>query len=122
MPFDLPTEFAPKLKPLSATSQRIYKSRLNRLAEEELGNNPAELKKNHKKVTKFLEDMGTSEKDKSMQRNYLSAIFWVMDEKYKTRKSNPYYKYYQKVLPSTNNANGETWKERSKFVVNQKKE
>ena len=119
MPFELPTEFAPrtKNKPLSENSVKVYRTRLNKLAQLELGNNPAEIKKNHKKVIKFLQEMGTSEKDKTLQRNYLSAIFWVMDAKYKSSKRNPFYKYYQQVLPAMNNLNGDAWKPRTQFTT-----
>jgi len=118
MPFELPETFAPKEKPLSATSQRIYKGRLNKLSDEGLGDTPAQLKKNAKKGVKFLAEMGDTEKDKAAQRSYLSSVFWVMDEKYKTKKTKPFYKYYQKVLP-LKSKDGD-WVKRSEYVAEEK--
>ena len=111
MSFELPEVFAPRKNEMSPTTAKIYKGRLNTLAKLGFGDTPDALKKNHKDVIKHLKGLGDSTKI----RGILTAIFWVMPDEY--RKSiNPYYKYYQKVLPKIS-GDGTKWVAKKDFVA-----
>ena len=117
MPFELPDVFAPRAKNrvLTLSTEKIYTRRLNSLSKDDMGNNPEELRKNYKKVIKYLKDMNDdSETSKIKIRGILTAILWVQPQAYR-EKSNAYYKYYQNVLPGKNDKNGEAWKPRTQY-------
>jgi hypothetical protein len=94
---------------------KVYTGRLNTLSKMKFGDTPDELKKNHKTVIKYLKDMNDgSENAKMRVRGMLTAIFWVMPEEY-TKSHNPYYKFYQKVLPGA--AGDSKWVPRKDYVA-----
>jgi hypothetical protein len=96
--------------PLSATTQAVYKSKLNSLAVAGYPNVAAVWKSASKviKVIKELTGDGDTDADKMKRRQFLSAIFAVSPEA-KMTKSNFFYRYYQQCLPGVNAATGEAW-------------
>lgn len=87
-------------KELAPSTQKIYSSKLNRLAAAGFDTVEKVLAA-PKKVIEAIEAAapGDSETAKHVRRYFLSALFWVLPEKY-MKKTNPFHKYYQKVLPS----------------------
>lgn len=115
MPFQLPETFAAREKDLSDTTKKVYTGRLNTLSKLQLGNTPDELKKNHKAVIKYLKETNKgTENDKMRVRGVLTAILWVMPEKYRKTK-NAYYKHYQKVLPGKVGDTDKAWVPRTEY-------
>jgi len=108
MPSTLPAD-----KDLAPSTLKVYKSRLNRLAENEHWASVAGLKKYAKKVVEHIKDDDDSEKGRLRKRGILQAIFSVLDIEYR-KKSNPYYKFYQTVLP-LKTSEGVDWKPKSLF-------
>jgi hypothetical protein len=115
MPFELPDEFAPRKTELSEATKKVYKGRLNSLAKLGLASNAEELRKNHKEVLAHLKEMNNGEEmSKVKVRGILTAILWPQPKDYREKK-NPYYKYFQKVLPSK--AGDDKWVPASKYVA-----
>lgn len=111
MSFNLPTEFSKEI-----LNPRKYTILLDRLAVAGY-DTPGKLRIYAKRVIKTIETLtgnDSDEKTKQKKRYYLSAIFWVMTPSYNTKK-NPYYKYYQTVLPSKNNLTDEAWVPKSQL-------
>jgi hypothetical protein len=100
---------------MSATTKKVYTGRLNTLSKMQLGSTPDELKKNHKAVIKYLKAINNGTESGNMRvRGMLTAIFWVMPEKYR-KSHNPYYKYYQTVLPGTVGGTDKAWVPRAEY-------
>ena len=113
--FQLPDEFAPRTTELSETTKKVYKGRLNSLSKLGLASNAEELRKNHKKVLEHLKAMNDdSEMAKVKIRGILTAILWPQPADYR-KKKNPYYNYFQKVLPAT--AGEDKWVKRTDYVL-----
>jgi hypothetical protein len=115
MSFKLPKSFS---KEVGAATQRKYESLLNKLALAGFDTR-LKLKLSHKRVIQTIEELvgagddDTSiEKAKHKKRYFLSAIFWVMPPAYRDTP-NAYHTYWQSVIPSVNDATGETWVKRS---------
>lgn len=85
-------------KELSPATQKIYKSKLNALAKVGYDNAEALLAKKLQ-VIRAIKALvpGDDAADRQNKRTFLSAIFWVLPD---IPKKNPYYAYYQKVLPT----------------------
>jgi hypothetical protein len=116
MPFELPETFAPRDKPLLLSSKQIYTRRLNSLSKLGLGNTPDDLKKNHKKIIEYLNTLHpTTELGKQKIRGILTAIFWVMTDKYR-HSNNAYYKFYQTVLPGSVKGSDKAWVTKKEYV------
>ena len=117
--FQLPESgFNPKKDgdPLAASSQALYKSKLNALAAAGY-TTVALVWKNTLKVIKLIKELtgdGSSDMDNMKRRQYLSAIFAVSPVA-KTKTNNAFYRYYQKCLPGTNAATGEAWKKKKEM-------
>jgi hypothetical protein len=96
--FTLPDTF--RNKELSPATQKIYKSKLNALAKAGYDNVEALLAKKLQ-VIRAIKALvpGDDAADRQNKRTFLSSIFWVLPESILPKK-NPYYAYYQKVLPT----------------------
>ena len=108
MPFQLPdTGFQ---KELSATTQKIYQGKLNKLAAAGF-DTPALLTSKKAAVVKAIKE-ATGDEDTAAARHsrrlFLSAIFAVIPTQ--TSKRSPYYQLYQKSLPAV-----EGWVKRTKY-------
>lgn len=110
MPFTLPDTLK---KELSPTTQKIYKSKLNALAKAGYDTTDA-LMTNKKEVIETIKALvpGDEAADRQKKRTFLSAIFWVLPD---IPKRNPYYTYYQKVLPTEVAGSDAAWKPRKKY-------
>lgn len=109
MVFTLDADTLAKPSPVSDTSKKIYRGKLNNLEKEKLASNRAELKKNHKAVIAFIEKQyPDDENGRQKKRVYVFAIFWALDAAY-LQKKNWYWKYLQKINPIKNTATGEAW-------------
>jgi hypothetical protein len=111
MPFALPEIF--KEKDLSVNTQKIYKSKLNALAK--LGyDTPEALMANKKEVIAAIEDMapGGEAAARQKKRTFLAAIFWLLPA---IPAKNPYYTYYQKVLPTEVAGSDAAWVPKKKM-------
>jgi len=97
MPFELPATFQ---KDLAETTKKVYKSKLNRLAEAGFYN-VHDLDSKRRQVIQAIEELtnsGDGEKERNLRRYYLSAIFWVLPGT--KDKTNAYYQFWQKrALP-----------------------
>lgn len=116
--FDIPG-FNPKKDggALSATTQSVYKSKLNALAAAGYLD-VASLWKAPTKVIKVIKELtgdGDTDMDRMKRRQFLSAIFAVSPVE-KTSKTNVFYRYYQKCLPGVNAATGEAWVKKKDMV------
>ena len=104
MPFTFPSEFQKEIAP---STQKVYKTKLNRLAKEGFETTDS-LKANPKAVIEAIKTItgeGMSDKDQHARRYFISAIFWVI----KMPKKNPYYTYYQRCLPGVDSSTGLKW-------------
>jgi hypothetical protein len=111
MSFKLPKSFS---REVGTATQRKYELLLNKLAIAGFDTR-LKLKLSHKRVIQTIEELvgtDTDEKTKHKKRYFLSAIFWVMTPAYRN-KPNAYHTYWQSVIPSVNDATGETWVKRS---------
>lgn len=109
--FELPTTFH---KELAETTQKVYKSKLNSLSAHDI-DTVKKLEEDPKKVIEVIQEITGDETDDKInhtRRTILSAIFWVIGD---VSKSHPYYKYYQKILPSVDDSTGKKWVKRTKF-------
>jgi hypothetical protein len=118
--FQIPESgFRPNKKsglPLTPTTEKLYKSKLNALARSGYPDIQS-VWKNSQKVIKVIKELtgdGETDMDKMKRRQFLSAIFAVSPEE-KTSKSNWLYRYYQKCLPGANDKTGEAWVRRTQF-------
>jgi len=109
--FTLPTTFQ---KDIAATTQKVYKGKLNILAKH--GFDTVEsLKKRAKDVIETIKQItGISDDDKARhaRRYFISAIFWVT----KMPKRNRYYTYYQKCLPLKVLGTDDDWVRKTRFT------
>jgi hypothetical protein len=99
--------------PLAASSQALYKSKLNALAAAGYTTVP-ELWKTPTKVVSVIKQLtgdGNTDMDNMKRRQFLSAIFAVSPIE-KTSKTNVFYRYYQKCLPGVNVTTGAAWKKK----------
>jgi len=110
MPFDLPATFQ---KDVAPTTAKIYKSKLNALANkghdtvEKIQNNQKEVIASIKEITGEDND----EKSRHSRRTILSAIYWAVP----LPKKNQFYTYWQKTIPLTvtgGDDNGKKWKKK----------
>ena len=96
MPFQVPDETS---KPdLSKNTIKIYKSKLNKLAEAGF-DTVASLTLQPQAVCEEivrLEPDGVSVNGRMRRRLYISSVFWVLPEQYRATK-NPYYQLFQGV-------------------------
>lgn len=112
MSFNLPTVFSKQIE-----NPRKYELLLNKLAGAGY-DSPGKLRIHSKRVIKAIEELvgaGTDEKSKHKKRYYVSAILWVMTTKY-VKTANPYYKYYQTILPAKNDTTGADWEPRKNYT------
>jgi hypothetical protein len=112
MSFNLPTVFSKKIE-----NPRKYELLLNKLAGAGY-DSPDKLRINPEKVIKVIEELvgtGADEKSKHKKRYYVSAILWVMTDEY-VKTANPYYKYYQTILPAKNDKTGADWEPRKTYT------
>lgn len=87
-------------KELSPASQKIYKTKLNKLAAEGFATVEA-LEKKKAGVVKSIKSLtgdADTASERAERRVFLSAIFAVI--KPQKTKTNAYYKYYQECLPN----------------------
>jgi hypothetical protein len=108
MVFTLPDTF--RDKELSATTQKIYKSKLNALSRDGF-DTVAALLKNKLQVIRAIKALVPEDDAAARQkkRTFLSAIFWVLPEEVLPAK-NAYHSYYQKVLPLTVVGTNAAWR------------
>jgi len=114
MPFELPTVFQ---KDIQSNTAANYKAKLNNLAKEGFST-VDDLKKKRLDVIKAIQRLvggSATDKERHLQRVYLSAIFWVV----KIPKRNRYHSYYQKVLPLKNNTTDQDWVLKKNYVAPQ---
>jgi hypothetical protein len=108
---------SPFTKDLALTTQKVYKGKLNALAEEgfdtaqKLWSKPGRAVKAIKKLT----GDGTAETDNHTRRLILSAIFAVFSEEQR-KSNNAFYRYYQRVLPKKDGATEKAWLPRKDYV------
>lgn len=90
-------------------TQRDYMRQLNLLAKAGWGDRAA-LKKNWRKVIKYIKELHPEDTEASRhkKRFIIYSIFWSMDSKYLKGK-NAFYKYLQQIPPITNKTTGEAW-------------
>ena len=95
MPFAMPDEFS---KELSDVSVKIYRGYLNKLAREGY-DTPQSLIDSAEQVAKYIGEVagGSDDKSKHKRRIFVSAIFAVLPETYRTAP-NPYQKLFEKSL------------------------
>jgi hypothetical protein len=104
-------------KELADSSQKLYRSKLNALAEEgfdtpqKLWSKPGRAVKAIKKIS----GDGTAETDNHKRRQILSAIFAVFSEEQR-KSNNAFYRYYQKCLPKKDGATEKAWVPRKDYV------
>ena len=111
MPFTLPETLT---KELSPATQKIYKSKLNALAK--MGYDTAEaLMANKKEVIESIKTLVPDDDAAARQkkRTFLSAIFWCLPG---IPAKNPYYTYYQEVLPTSVAGTDAAWKPRKEYT------
>ena len=109
--FELPTSFH---KELAVSTQKVYKSKLNALSAHGI-DTVNKLQEDPKKTIEAIGEITGDDDDNKTnhaRRTILSAIFWVIGD---VPKSNPYYKYYQKCLPSVDDTTGKKWVKRRNF-------
>jgi hypothetical protein len=112
--FDLSGGFT---KELALSSQKIYRSKLNALAEEgfdtpqKLWSKPGRAVKAIKKIS----GDGTAETDNHKRRQILCAIFAVLLPEQR-ESNNAFYRYYQKCLPKKDGATEKVWVKRKDYV------
>lgn len=113
MPFELPPTF---VKELSPTTQKIYKSKLNAIANH--GYDTVEkLQKEQKKVVDVIKEItgdGQDEKSRHLRRTILSAVFWAVPLPTK----NQYHTYWQKTTPLKvmgGDDDGKKWKKKKDY-------
>jgi len=113
--FELPTEL-PQDKEFSATTQKIYKGRLNSLTKHnESWKDVKALKKNSKDICKYIDGIADdSEKGRLKKRGILQAIFSVLDESYR-KKKNTFYKFWQSSAMPLKAQGGGDWKARKDY-------
>jgi hypothetical protein len=111
MSFELPTTFSKVIE-----NPRKYELLLNKLAEDGFGNRKA-LMNNTEAVIAAINARvpGMDEKSKHKKRYFLSAINWVLPKGYVARK-NPYWHFWQTVIPDKNLKNEEAWVKKSQYV------
>lgn len=111
MPFTLPDTF--RNKELSTNTQKIYKSKLNALANAGYDTTEALMTKK-KGVIEAIKTIVPADDAAARQkkRTFLSAIFWVLPE---MPAKNAYYSYYQKVLPTGVAGSDAAWVPRKKM-------
>jgi len=111
--FTLPDTF--RNKELSVNTQKIYKSKLNALAKAGYDTTAA-LLANKLQVIRVIKELvpGDDAASRQKKRTFLSSIFWVLDESVLPAK-NPYYAYYQKVLPTEVTGSDAAWVPRKKM-------
>jgi hypothetical protein len=103
------------VKDLSKNSEKAYKTMLNKLAKDGYDTTAALMAKPLKVISsiKKYAKGPDSEALKTSKRRFVSAIMAVLPDDYRA-KPNPYYKYYQTVLPSTDAA-GNTWVKKKNY-------
>jgi hypothetical protein len=101
-------------KELSATSQKIYKSRLNTLAKAGYDTVDSLLTNKTKVVKAIKEAVAThGDNNRMVARQFVSAISWVCGLE-ALGANNAYQKYYQTVLPGAT-SEGEKWVKKNKY-------
>jgi hypothetical protein len=102
-------------KNLAATTQKVYSGKLNTLARAGF-DTVQSLLTDPNKVIEAIEaaSPGDTEANKTARRYFLSAIFWVLPADYKT-KENPFHRYWEKNMPSTDVSTGLKWVLKSKL-------
>lgn len=95
MPFAMPGEFS---KELSDVTIKIYRGYLNKLAREGY-DTPQSLIDSAEQAAKYIGEVagGSDDKSKHKRRIFVSAVFAVLPETYRTAP-NPYQKLFEKSL------------------------
>ena len=122
MKFELEPDVALKASPASETSRKIYRGKLNSIAKAELASNRVELKKAHKAVIKYIDEMySDDEGGRQKKRVIVYAIFYAMDVKY-LKKPNDYYTYLQTINPLKHSVTGADWIPLAEYKIIESKE
>lgn len=122
MPFALEEDTLAKASPASPTSKKMYQSKLNAIEKAGLASNRAELKKNSKKVIRYIDQQyPDDEAGRQKKRVYVFAIFWAMDVIY-LKKKNMYWKYLQTINPLKHTVTGEAWVPAAKYKSDKEKD
>jgi hypothetical protein len=103
-------------KDIAPSTQKVYSGKLNKIAA--AGFDTVEkLLADPKKTIAAIETLapGDDEEARLAKRYFLSSIFWVLPADY-VKKTNPFHKYYQKVLPKTVFGSDDKWVKRAKFT------
>ena len=109
MDFTLEPDVLLKESPASEATKKIYRSKLNALAKQNLARDRRELKGNAKKIKAYIESLyPDNEAGRQKKRLIVYAIFYAMDAAY-LKKQNVYYKYLQKINPIKDTATGKDW-------------
>jgi hypothetical protein len=103
-------------KEIAPSTQKVYSGKLNKLATAGF-DSVDKILEDPKKTIAALETLapGDSEEAKLARRYFLSSIFWILPAEY-TKKTNPFHKYYQKVLPKTVFGSDDKWVKRAKYT------
>jgi hypothetical protein len=128
MKFQFPDTLPAKSSTLSKNTIVTYKTQLNRIAK----NHHIKFNKTTKEITDTI-FYDTAEKlmkygkqvvevlkevwpDDKTRRLALFSIFWILSDEDYIKTSNPYYEYYQTVLPATK-TDGSAWLKRADYTV-----
>ena len=105
-------------KTLTKNTEKVYKTKLNKIAAEGYDTTEA-LMENPLKVIRAIAKHAkgsNAEELKLSKRGFLSAIFAVLPEDYRAKK-NPFYRYYQTVLPSQDASSGSAWVKKTQYDI-----
>jgi hypothetical protein len=120
MKFQYPDTLPAKTSILSKHTIATYKTHLNRIAkhhdikfnettkeitETVFYDNAEKLMKYSKQVIDVLKEVWPNDKTRRLA---LFSIFWILSDEDYIKTSNPYYEYYQTVLPATK-SDGSAW-------------
>jgi hypothetical protein len=109
--FELPAEFQ---KEVAASTQKVYKSKLNALAEKGF-DTVEKIQTEQKKVVEEIKEMtgdGNDEKSRLKRRVILSAIFWAV----KLPAKNQYHTYWQRTTPLKVVGTGDRWRRKKDYT------
>ena len=129
MKFQFPDTLPAKSATLSKNTIITYKTQLNRIAK----NHHIKFNRTTKEITETI-FYDTTEKlmhyskqvievlkevwpDDKTRRLALFSIFWILSDEDYIKTSNPYYEYYQTVLPATK-TDGSVWLKKTDYSVN----
>jgi hypothetical protein len=128
MKFQFPDTLPAKSAILSKNTIVTYKTQLNRIAK----NHHIKFNKTTKEITDTI-FYDTAEKlmkygkqvvevlkevwpDDKTRRLALFSIFWILSDEDYIKTSNPYYEYYQTVLPATK-TDGSAWLKKADYTA-----